>query len=153
MDFHTSSTKGYDITKRAFAVPYGSEISGVLSRTYGENGSCIFPQIYKDQFMLERFRYSQKIFPMSFVMSGAGMCDSSYPPKGSEEYNLAMTFHGEIGYDLFIKSAKTTKSELEVTFRNNGPAPYYYDWAVVATFTSDEDNTYREETSSQLAFI
>lgn len=29
--------------------------------------------------MLERFRYSQKIFPMSFVMSGAGMCDSRYP--------------------------------------------------------------------------
>ena len=53
--------------------------------------------------MLERFRYSQTIFPMSFVMSGAGMCDRSYPPKNSEEYRLAMSFHGEIGYDLFIE--------------------------------------------------
>lgn len=116
LDFHTSKQKGYDITQRAYAVPYGSEISGVLSWKYSENNTCIFPQIYKDEFMLERFRYAQKIFPMSFVMSGAGMCDSRYPKKDSEEYRLAMTFHGEMGYDLFVASAKATKAELEVVF-------------------------------------
>lgn len=100
--------------------------------------------------MLERFRYAQKIFPMSFVMSGAGMCDSSYPPKGSAEYNLAMTFHGEIGYDLFVSSARKARASLEVVFSNKGPAPFYYDWDVVAVFTSDEDAAFREEVAGTL---
>lgn len=64
-----------------------------------------------------------------------------------------MTFHGEIGYDLFIASATATKSELEVVFQNKGPAPFYYDWKVVATFTSDEDSSYRGEAASALKFI
>ena len=73
-------------------------------------------------------------------MSGAGMCDSSYPAPESEEYHLAMNFHGEIGYDLFVKSAQVHKSTIAVEFANNGPAPFYYDWKVVATFTSTSDS-------------
>ena len=86
-------------------------------------------------------------------MSGGGMCSTEYPQKDSDEYRFAMTFHGEIGYDLFIKSAKVEKSALTVTFQNNGPAPYYYDWEVVAYFTSSDDPTYQKEERSRLAFI
>lgn len=43
LDFHTNTKKGYDIRGRAYAKPYGAEISGVLSYKYKENGSCIFP--------------------------------------------------------------------------------------------------------------
>lgn len=34
LDFHKNTNKGYDITQRAYSVPYGSEISGNLARKY-----------------------------------------------------------------------------------------------------------------------
>ncbi|MCI8331528.1 MAG: DUF4832 domain-containing protein [Clostridiales bacterium] len=123
-DFETSLRRG-NLYDRWQTQMMGAEISGVMGFKNAK-GEFIYGNMYEGeslQALLFNTTHFHMTFSLGFQRGGGGV-----PQRGTKQYDNFRYAASVFGYDFMLKEVSLQGQTLDLSLKNYGAAPLYYDW-------------------------
>jgi len=119
----------------------------------GEIRPEIWPTVFTEKNHPEEQEFSECVRQTHATwLLDTGMFSKKYPHDELRK-KRALEEVRRMGYELHISEARMEGAILKVTIENRGVAPFYYDWPVLLTFSSEEGKPAKLKTEWKLSEI